>query len=156
MPMAKVIKQYLDKHGVKYDVIEHAHTSSSMRTAEAAGIPGDQLAKSVVLKDGKGCLMAVLPATHRLDVECLNTWLNRKLELIPEDRLLSLFTDCEPGAIPPVGSAYGVSTAIDGVLDRQTDIYFEAGDHRELIHVNGAQFATIEAHAKHGCFSHHV
>ena len=80
MPMAKVIKQYLDRHGVKYDVIEHAHTSSSMHTAEAAGIPGDQLAKSIVLKDKKGCLMAVLPATHRLDVKRLNTWLDRTLE----------------------------------------------------------------------------
>jgi len=154
--MAKIIKQYLDKHGVEYDVIEHAHTSSSMRTAEAAGISGDQLAKSVVLKDGKGCLIAVLPATHQLDMERLNAWLGRKLELLPENRLFSLFTDCEPGAIPPVGPAYGVDTAIDEMLDRQTDIYFEAGDHRELIHVNRVQFARIEAHARYGCFSHHV
>ena len=67
-----------------------------------------------------------------------------------------MFTDCEPGAIPSIGSAYGVNTVIDEMLGQQTDIYFEAGDHRELVHVNGVQFAAIGAHAKHGCFSHHV
>jgi len=156
MPMSRIIKQYLDAHGVQYEVVAHEHTSTSMRTAEAAHVSGDQVAKSVALKDENGCLLAVLPATHHLDVGRLNSWLDRKLELVPEDKLTGIFTDCELGAVPPVGAAYGVETVIDDALDKQSDIYFEAGDHRELIHVNGAQFALVEASAKRGSFSHHV
>jgi len=154
--MAKVIKQYLDAHGVKYDVIGHAHTSSSIRTAEAAHVPGDQLAKGVVLRDVNGHLMAILPATHYLDIGQMNAWLDRKLDLLPEDDLLGLFTDCEPGAVPPIGTAYGMEAVLDEALARQSDIYFEAGNHRELVHVDAEQFSYIEGRARRGHFSHHI
>jgi len=156
MAMAKIIKQYLNAHGVKYDVIAHTHTSSSIRTAEAAHVPGDQLAKGVVLRDAHGHLMAILPATYCLDIGQLNAWLDRKLELLAEDDLLGLFTDCEPGAVPPVGTAYGMEAVLDETLARQSDIYFEAGNHRELVHVDAEQFSYIEGRARRGWFSHHI
>ncbi len=156
MAMAKTIKQYLDAHGVKYDLLTHQHTSSSMHTAQAAHIPGNQLAKSVVLKDSKGYLLAVLPATYHLDIRRLNEWLERNLDMVPEDDLPGLFTDCEPGAVPPIGSAYGMDTVLDEELARQSDIYFEAGNHRELIHVDAEQFSYIEGRARRGRFGRHI
>lgn len=156
MPIARNLKHYLDTHGVKYDVITHAATGSSMKTAEAAHIPGDRVAKTVVLKDDAGYLMAVLPATHHLDVERLNKALKRKLEMVSERELAKLFEDCEVGAAPPVPEAYHVQAALDEVLTNEPEIYFEAGDHRELIHVSGEQFQALQGKAHRGHFSYHV
>jgi len=156
MAIAESIKHYLEKHGVKYDVIVHTHTSSSMRTAEAAHVPGDKLAKTVVLQDGSGYLMAVLPTTHHLDIELLNEALGRRLDLVIEEELSELFRDCETGAVPPIGPAYDMQVALDKSLTEESDIYFEAGDHLEVIHVSGTQFQALQGKAELGHFSYHI
>ena len=63
MAIALTFQRYLDQH-VTYDVIAHEPTMSSMRTAQACHIPGDCLAKGVVLRDATGYMLAVLPASH--------------------------------------------------------------------------------------------
>ena len=70
----------------------------------------------------------------------------------------TLFNDCDPGAVPPIGAACGIKTIWDpntslGQLD---DIYFEAGDHDHLIHVSGEQFHELMASAERGQFSQHI
>ncbi len=156
MPVARSIKHYLEKHGVKYNLISHARTQSSMKTAQAAGIPGDQLAKTVILKDREGYLMAVLPSTHHLDIDSLNALFDRDLELVDEPELESLFPDCEPGALPPVGPAYDLQAVMDSFLSELDDVYFEAGDHRELIHVSGEAFQLLQNKSGRGRISCHI
>ncbi len=45
---------------------------------------------------------------------------------------------------------------MDDSLLQENDVYFEAGDHEELIHVSGKQFHDLVVGARHGRFSHHV
>jgi len=156
MAIAATIRRYLEEHGVKYDVIVHEHTASSMRTAEAAHVPGDRLAKTVVLKDDAGYLMAVLPATHHLDIERLIALTGRDLVFVEEEELGRLFADCEPGAVPAAGAPYRMRVALDRALLDESDIYFEAGDHREVIHVSGKQFQSLQGKAVTGYFSYHI
>ena len=54
MAIALTLERYLDTKHVKYDVIAHEPTNSSMQTAQACHIPGDRLAKAVVLRDEVG------------------------------------------------------------------------------------------------------
>ena len=77
MAIAKTLSDYLDSKGITYSVLKHPHTSSSQETAEAAHVPGDQLAKSVVLHDGKGYVMAVIPATHKARLGAIGQMLGR-------------------------------------------------------------------------------
>jgi Ala-tRNA(Pro) deacylase len=79
-----------------------------------------------------------------------------QLGLATESELVGLFKDCEIGAIPPIGPAYGIETVVDDSLLQENDVYFEAGDHEELIHVSGKQFRDLVAGARYGRFSHHV
>lgn len=156
MAIAHTVADYLNSRGVEYEVIQHSHTGSSMETAESAHVPGDQLAKSVVLEDEQGYLMAVIPATHRIQISKLNRLTNRNLGLTTETALEGLFEDCELGAIPPLGDAYGMQTVWDTCLAEQPDVYFEAGDHEELIHVAGAEFQSLMASDMRGEFSTHT
>jgi Ala-tRNA(Pro) deacylase len=156
MAIAATIKEFLEQRGVQFDLVHHTHTASSMRTAEAAHVPGDRLAKAVLLQDHQGYVLAVLPATRRLDTYALNGLLGRQLALTPEDQVVSQFKDCDAGAIPALGPAYGVETVLDESLAGQPEIYFEAGDHESLVHLRGADFLNLLGNAKRGIFSAHV
>jgi len=156
MTIAASVTDHLIREGVAYEVITHEHTRDSNHSAEAAHIPGDQLAKCVMLEDGKGYLMAVVPATHKVDLGAVHRQLNRKLGLATERELADLFKDCDPGAIPPLGQAYGMETILDDGLNCSRDVYFEAGDHEALVHVKGEDFLRLMGHALRGEISHHV
>ena len=154
MTIALTVSQYLAEHDVPYDVLTHAHTATSGESAEASHVPGSRLAKSVVLEDEQGYLMVVLPASRHVDLGELHRQLNRDLGLATESELGTLFADCEIGALPAIGPAYGMETLIDDAIAEQPDIYFEAGDHEQLIHVSAEAFETLMGErVRHGHFS---
>jgi Ala-tRNA(Pro) deacylase len=155
MAIAIALQQYLADHGVKYDLVPHAPTLSSMRTAEACHVPGDCLAKAVVVKEDGGYLLAVIPASHRLHLADLAGLLSRELELATEREFEEVFRDCARGAVPPVGAAYGLRMVVDDRIAKQPDIYFEGGDHATLVHVTGPEFARLTGGQPHGLFSLH-
>jgi len=55
----------------------------------------------------------VVPASNWVEVEHLRKELNREFHLATEDELAKLFNDCEAGAVPPLGLAYGIETFLD-------------------------------------------
>jgi Ala-tRNA(Pro) deacylase len=159
MAIAITLQQYLDKSGIVYDVLPHAHTQTSLDTAQTTHVPPEQIAKSVILEDESGYLMAVIPASHHIDLGQLSRQLERRLGLATENELDGLFRDCATGAIPPIGEAYQMEVVMDDSLEKCPDVYFEAGDHMDLIHVDGPAFLQLMQHAWHGYFSrpvHHI
>jgi Ala-tRNA(Pro) deacylase len=153
MAIASRVEDYMARHGVHYDVIAHPHSHSSMETAQLAHVRGELVAKSVVLEDDDGFVMAVLPSTCHVRLGQLSRQLNRNLRLATESELSSLFADCDLGAIPPVGLAYGVPTVMDEALANQPEIYFEAGDHEMLIRMKRDDFGVLMSHADHASFA---
>ena len=153
--IAPTVYKYLAEHDVAYDVISNPHPATRGETAEASHVPGARLAKSVILEDDMGYLMVVLPSNRSVNMGELHRQLNRNLGLATENELGSLFRDCEIGALPAMGPAYGLETVVDDELAEQPDIYFEAGDHEQLIHVSAEVFHTLMGdRIRRGQFSH--
>jgi len=155
MSIAPTLRLFLDQN-VTYEVVTHDPTMSSMRTAEAAHISGDCVAKGVVLRHNGGYLLAVLPASHRIRLADLQARLGDDVALAPESEIDQLFRDCVHGAVPPVGECYGLDVIVDDSIDERPDIYMEGGDHQTLIHMTHTQFARLMADAPHGQFSVHA
>lgn len=156
MAIADTLNRYLKEQNIPYDIVAHSPTPSSMRTAEAAQIPGDRLAKTVMLEDERGYLAVVLPATRYVNLPAVNRELHRDLHFANEDELKPLFADCAPGAVPAAGPAYGIETLVDDSLDDVPDVYFEAGDHEALVHVRTEDFHKLLHNARHGHYSRHA
>lgn len=129
-------------------------TGVSGQTAQAAHIPGRKLAKSVVVHHETGYALAVVPSTHRIELSRLQDLMNKRLGLASEDEIGSLFSDCDIGAVPPVGSAYDVPVILDESLGDAKEVYFEGGDHRTLVHVSGPDFRSLMKDARVASFSH--
>lgn len=148
MSVSITLEDCLRNKGSQYEIVHHAHTHNSMGTAQAAHIPGDRLAKTVLLEDEFGYVATVLPSTHHVRLSELWKKTGRRLVLASETEMRELFKDCEVGAVPPICTAYGMQTFLDESLIRQPDIYFEAGDHEALIHMNIDQFLDLMAEAQ--------
>jgi Ala-tRNA(Pro) deacylase len=154
MAIATTVSNFLQARDAEYDVLTHPHTATSGESAQAAHVPGTRLAKSVILEDEQGFLMVVLPSSRQVNLQELQRQLNRNLVLAAEHEFGGLFADCEIGALPPIGSAYGVETVVDDAIVEQPDIFFEAGDHEQLIHVSAETFqALLGENIQHGQFS---
>jgi len=156
MTVAVTVKEFLEEQGVDYEVVSHARTGSALRTAEAAHVPGDQLVKAVLLGDASGYLLALLPATHRLAIERIRSQTGRALALIEEDEVARAFPDCEPGSVPPFGDRYGIETLVDTGLDRPGQVYFEAGDHTELVRMTYEAFQGLLGNPQRLGLSEHL
>jgi len=141
--MAPLVEDYLSRHGALYDLVEHPASRFSSETAELAHVPGDRLVKAVVLEDDDGMVLAVLSSTRTVHLGRLSSETHRKLRLADESELAGVFPDCKPGAIPPLGPAYGVRTILDDSLEALTDLWFEAGDHEHLVHMSARQFMAL-------------
>ena len=158
MSIARQLKKYLDKHEAKYRLIKHPHTGSSMESAEQAHVPGDLLAKGVVVRRGGEVLVVVLPSDYHIELETLHKLVGEEVVLVQETELRDIFPDCEIGAVPAIGPAYQLATIWDPntSLGKEDLVYFEAGDHEHLVRVDGRRFHELMAPAERGEFSHHI
>lgn len=143
MAIPETVTRYLADGGVQFEVVEHPRTASASRSAQAAHISGDRIAKGVLVKDRDGFALAVLPASHTLALGDLQKKYQREFEIAGEKELEAVFPDCELGAVPAVGRPYKLDTIVDASLLKQPMVYFEAGDHEELIGVSTADFETL-------------
>lgn len=153
MGIASTVREYLDEAGVDYELVHHPYAPNSRRAADAAQVPPDQLAKPVMLGDGRGYLMAVVPASRRVAMRALERKLGRRLSLATERELQDLFSDCQRGAVPALGQAYGIEVVWDDCLASCSDVYFEAGDHTDLVHLSGREFTFLMGRKPHGRIS---
>lgn len=154
MTVAPSVINHLQANLERYQIVRHPHSGCSTESAQNARISGNSLAKAVLLHDAGGYVLAVLPAEHLLDIEALNRLLDRRLKLSLESDIGPLFPDCEPGAIPAIGPAYGLLTLVDASLCDLSELYFEGGDHESLIGVSEEAFRKLMLGAQYGRFSH--
>ena len=149
MGIATSIRHYLDGRGVPYRLVRHARAVTSSQIAGASDVAEENLAKGVLLKRRDGFILAIVHASCHVRLEALGEWLDQPVGLATEEEVAVVFDDCEYGCAPPVAGAYGLQAVMDDRLEGFNDIYFEAGDHCTLVHVNGRDFRKIQAGVPH-------
>jgi Ala-tRNA(Pro) deacylase len=116
-------------------LVSHPHTVTASASAAASRVAPDTFAKAVVLKHRDGFMLAVLPASRNIQFEELRRLLSSDVDMASEEQIGTLFPDCERGAVPALGPAYGLNVVVDDSLAQQPDVYFEAGDYANLVHM---------------------
>lgn len=156
MAISPTLHRFLEQKQVKYDLIPHQRTGSSMETAEAAHVSGNSLAKAVILKDPERYIMVVIQSSEHVDLAELKRRLGHAFEMATEAELGEVFVDCALGAVPPVGAAWGVDVYLDECLLEQEQVFFEAGDHEDLVRVTRDDFMHLMEGAKSGHYGHTI
>jgi Ala-tRNA(Pro) deacylase len=133
MPITK-LKEFLDSRDVKYLTILHSPAYTAQEIAQRAHVPGQEMAKTVIVKIDDRLAMAVLGASAHVDLAKLRAATAApELRLATEQEFKDQFPDCEVGAMPPFGNLYGMQTFIEETLSRAREIVFNAGSHTQVI-----------------------
>ncbi len=142
--LARNIRQYLDRQHAPYTTISHKPGYTAKEIADAAQVPGKDLAKTVMIKlDGK-MAMAVLPAAYQIDFRQLKEVTGAsQVELAREYEFKGLFPDYEIGAMPPFGNLHGLDVYVAESLAEDLEIAFSAGTHTDLVKMSYATFAQL-------------
>jgi Ala-tRNA(Pro) deacylase len=139
------INEFLRSRQIPFETLLHHPAPSAAKLAQSVHLPGKMVAKPVLLKAGSQYVLAVLPATHRVDFERLGMVLGAgELRLASEDEVEQVFTDCERGAVPPFGHLYGLPTVIDASLAGGTEIVFEANLRHEGVRMRFRDYEATE------------
>ena len=144
MPILSKLKEFLDANRIAYEVRSHPQAFTAQEVAAAEHVPGYEMAKVVMARDGDEYLMAVLPAPYKVHLGKLREATAKPgLRLATEGEFAGLFPQCAPGAMPVFGNLYGMPVWVDELLTKDKQIVFNAGSHEQTVHMAYADFARL-------------
>lgn len=144
MAVVEKLQTYLDLSDTRYTHTVHPRAYTAQEVAQAERLPAHALAKSVVFRTDAGFALAVLPADEHIDLVELKKLIGvQHIRLATEYELSVLFADSEVGAMAPFGNLYGLPVYVDNSLTREEVIAFNAGTHRDVIHMRYADFERL-------------
>jgi prolyl-tRNA editing enzyme YbaK/EbsC (Cys-tRNA(Pro) deacylase) len=152
---------WLDSRGVPYVVSRHPKTFAALDEAVASGVDPRETLKTLVLSDRGQHMLAVVPASHHLDISRVRAVLEASpnLRLASETEIARDFPAFELGAIPPFGPMLPAPEVVDVRILYRDRVLCSGGDHihalvidpRDLIRVTEPRVADI---CEHGHLSH--
>ncbi len=156
MPLKKRLKELLDENRVKYVTMIHSKAYTAQEIAAVCHVPGRMFAKTVILKADGHYSMAVLAATHRINIDLFRQVSHAKqVELATEQEFENLFPQSEIGAMAPFGNLRDLPTYVDTFLTKDEEICFNATTHSEVIKMKYADYERI-VHPVIGTFAEHL
>jgi len=130
---------YLKERGVRIEVIPHTQVQSAVDEAGVMGLPAGCVLKVVILRFDDDYAMAVLPASHRIDMSLVREIApDQDVRLATEGEIESRFPDFDLGALPPLPGLLGVRAYVDPT----------AFDHYEVAFADGRQTESIIASSR--------
>jgi Ala-tRNA(Pro) deacylase len=132
------VTAFLEAQGIRYEVLEHRPTFSAAAEARAIGAEPREAVKTLALHDRAGYRMAVIPASHRLDLHRTRELLGatNHLRLATEEELERDFPMFEVGAMPPLGPMMPMPEIVDVHLLYHPSVLCAGGDHRHSLRVD--------------------
>ncbi len=141
------MREILEANRIDYRVYPHGQTFDAQHLAADLRVPGDNVAKTVLVRANGGFkyFVYVLPASKRIDLKRLSKALGgAEVHLATELEIADRCPECEFGVLPPFGSQFGMTTLVEESLSKHQDIFFEGDTHDEAIRMNYDDFVRLE------------
>jgi Ala-tRNA(Pro) deacylase len=138
------LRSFLDAQHVKYVTITHSPAFTAREVAATAHIPGQEMAKTVMIKIDGEMAMVVLPASMKVDFgRLLDATGAQEVELAREHEFRDLFPGCAPGTMPPFGNLFGLRTFVAEELTEDEEIAFNAGSTTDLVRLRYRDYERL-------------
>lgn len=133
------VKRFLFEKGVPYRFLVHPGASSAAQAVRALGVEPATVAVARLLRDQDSTLLAVYPATVRLNLEQLNHVTGRTLHAVaPRD-----VPGCYGDVCLPLAQLYQLPAMVDESLLQAEQVYFPLNA-QVLCRLSGADFAALQ------------
>jgi len=134
----KSLLTWLEAEGIGHEFHEHGRSLTAAATARAEGVDPHSFEKVIWVRPAEGSdVLMVLDAEDHLDLRKAREVLKSgRVKLVPEEEIEQLAPDCDTGAMPAVGSLFGLPTYADFAVREDPEISFNAGTHTVAVRVD--------------------
>lgn len=131
-----VVTEYLQGHGVPFEVLSHPKAFTSIDEARALGVEADEVVKTLVVDSRERHALVAIPGSRRLDMSLVRDALgDHHAHLADEAELQQEFPEIELGAFPPIGALVEAETIVDPEVMEHETVVFAAGTQTESVKV---------------------
>jgi len=140
----RLLKEFLQRSGVRFDVSEHAAVFTSEEAARVRGVELKTGVKALVLKSEKGgFVMGLVAADRKIDLKKLARVVGAKrLQLASAEEVLKL-TGCEVGSVHPFGNLFNLTTYMDRSVLENDVVNFNAGLHTVSVQMRAEDLVRV-------------
>jgi Ala-tRNA(Pro) deacylase len=128
------VTEHLQQRGSAFELLPHRQASTSTDEARALGIDAGEVLKTLAVRTGPGYVLAVIPASCRLDLHLVRGALaDHQARLASEEELGRDFAGYQLGALPPLGALLGSRMYVDPEVLEHDLVVFAAGSQTESV-----------------------
>lgn len=150
MSIPKEIRRYLDKKGVKYQIVPHKKVFTAYDLAQTLGEKLDKVAKTLLLSvelpeirgRGKYYVVAV-PASYKVELERVRKSLKAARAELASEKIMKRL-GIEPGALSPFAAMHNLELLLDKALLKSKEALVRAGSLTESIRLRTRDLHKIE------------
>jgi Ala-tRNA(Pro) deacylase len=144
------LTEHLEQQGSAFELLPHRQAYTSTDEARALGIDAGEVLKTLAVRTGPGYVLAVIPASRRLDLHLVRDALgDHQARLASEEELARDFPGYQVGALPPLGALLGSEVFIDPEVLEHDLVVVAAGSQTESVRIRtrellaGEQVTTV-------------
>lgn len=150
MALAASLDRFLSRKGIACRELPIDPAGSLEAAARASGLPLEDFVRATLLIDINGVVMVVHGFNDSPDLEAVHRLTRRRLQPLTARQANRLFTDCDPGFHPPIGTAYDLPVLVDEDVLKRTHTVMTGGSDHGLIEMDGRSLRLALAGARGG------
>lgn len=144
MAIPQKLISLLKEKKIHHELLQHPEAFTAQEVAHAIHKTGKVLAKTVIVEGNGKTIMVVVPAHHKVRLNAVQESMGLKeVHLSKEEKLRTLFPDCDLGAMPPIGLLYNMPVVVSKFLTEKPEIIFNACTHTDCVKMKYGEFARL-------------
>lgn len=147
MPVPHSVKLILDKQHVAYSVSDTPECAPTDTVLHDHHLRNMGAARSIILQDNDGRLLALIAADTLLDLNRLNQITGRQLRATTDDDLQKFYSKHQLESIPALPNLAGLPTVIDKSLMDRHSLFLDAGTAEHVLELQQDGFKQMVAGA---------
>ena len=129
---------------IKYEPVRHRTVYTAHDKAATLKVSQKIVGKTLILNLDKVPAIVLIPANKDLDKNKLKKASKaKKIDFVSERVMKNKLKGTKPGAVPPLGDLWKISTFIDASLLRAPKIFINSGDHNWSLKISPAAFKKL-------------
>ena len=155
---ANSVENYLEVHKLAFKFVDGFDPNSNRNDITKIREIENKVLHATMLKDRHGMLMAVIPASHLLNLQALNHLLERDLVPVHFNELKTILFGCNTGMCPPLPDIYGTDVVFDHSIEYMPkgEIYFSSGVKNKYVKMDLEDFKKLHSNINYEIFSEPV
>ncbi len=160
MAIPKKVTNFLDKSGVKYDVIDHRKVFTAFDKSKTLRVKESLVGKTVLLKIDRNVVIALISADRIIDLDKFIKIATKtigkevkKVSIVKDKWIKENMKGMKIGAIPPFGQLWTIPVFIDKSLLEGSKIILNSGDNSYSIKMTPAGLKRSMPEYFEGSFS---